>query len=213
MNSSANFEQCSGYAIVAASVCQVAEMLKMETDISLETSIGIITARASVCASDVPEDCLSLKAKRFQPWLPDGMSVRNCIAVLLTVARVSEIRSLQLMLSVATRSLGLPCTGQYLDAQEWSDRGNLVVIGTEDSEALLYRMPDLRSDKIQVVDFTRHSMTMKLKDLRVTPPLTFHFIIAENNHPEPVDDSAWFAVDQNHRYVLDQLRPEPDRPA
>jgi hypothetical protein len=32
--------------------------------------------------------------------------------------------------------------------------------------------------------------------------ITLHFVVAINIYPEPVEDSAWFAVDVPHQRVL-----------
>ncbi len=50
---------------------------------------------------------------------------------------------MSLSLLIDSEVTGHPCTGQCLDAQEWSDGTNLVVIGTEDGEGLSYRFPKL----------------------------------------------------------------------
>jgi len=185
--------------------CGFIDLRSFLDKITLETGVGQVSAISSIRASNLTEGCISLKSINFEPRLPPGGSVRNCTAVLLSIDGSIEIQSLQLELSIASKALGSSCTGQYLDAQEWSDQGKLVVIGTEDSEALVYRIPKLREENIVIVDFTRHSLTLKLKDLpKLTRP-SFHFIIAENDDPEPVDDSAWFAVDQNHDYILEQF--------
>jgi len=141
----------------------------------------------------------------LEPKLPPGQNVRNCTAVLLTFNGLVEIQNLQFSLTIASKVPGSSCTGQYLDAQEWSDGGELVIIGTEDSEALLHRIPKLRDENIEIVDFTEHSLTLKLKDLPEPRKPSFHFIIAENDDPELVECSAWFSVDQNHNYILEHL--------
>jgi hypothetical protein len=65
---------------------------------------------------------------------------------------------------------------------------------------------------IAVVDFAPHVMTHKPDHLRGLRRASFHFIVAENPDPEPMDSSAWLAVDQPHEGLL-RLTQCPLRPA
>lgn len=133
------------------------------------------------------------------------MTIRSCKAILFSVDANSELEELILSISIESKVPGTACTGQFLDAMEWNDQGKLVVIGTEDSEALLHRYPELSADNIEIVDFTKQSMTVSLKNLPKLQHLSIHFIVAENGHPEPAVNSALFAVEQDHSRVLEQF--------
>lgn len=96
-----------------------------KNNINVETKIGNVTVGSLIHANDLTEDRISLKAIKFKPKLPARMNVQSCLAILLTIDGIAEIQCLQLTLSIATKALGSPCTGQFLDAQEWCDQGTL----------------------------------------------------------------------------------------
>ena len=178
-------------------------MREFKTDIQLETGVGQVTASSLICANDLAADNIYLTTFNFKPRLPKGMSVQNCIAILLTIDTSVQIRNLKFGLSIASKVPGSSCTGEGLDAQEWSDQGKLVVIGTENDEALMQRIPTLAPKNIVIVDFTSQSMVLEFRNLPLIGKQSFHFIVAENTDPELMDASAWFAVDQNHDYLLE----------
>ena len=172
--------------------------------LNVSTQIGQIQATALVRAADLSRNQISFRATELEPNLPPGMSITKCTLVLLVVEGLIELKEVSLGLTFDTKAIGAPCTGQYLDAQEWSENGKLVVIGTEDGEALSYRFPQIGLEDKVVVELSERSMTLKLDDLGQRYLPSFHFIIAENDDPEPVEASAWFAVDQAHEFLLGQ---------
>jgi len=145
---------------------------------------------------------MSLRSIAFTPKLPTGMTTSACTAVLLQVREGKDIQSLRLHAELATGAVASACTGEYVDAQEWSNGESLVVVGTEDSQALDIRYPGLGFANILSVDFGSQSMTLKIDRLSLSPAASFHFIVAENPDPEPIERSAWFAVDQSHEALL-----------
>jgi hypothetical protein len=179
-------------------------MPEFRKEIILETEIGQVKAVSLFCADALDPNQISLKAITFTPSLPPQMSVRKCTALLLTIDQPTTIQRLNFSLSLDSKILGSPCTGECLEAQEWNDGDKLLVIGTEDSQALTCRLPLLCKQE-EVLNYTPHSLTLNLHDLPKSKPLSFHFILAENNIPEPEESSAWFAVDQKHSYLLQQV--------
>ena len=172
--------------------------------LGISTGIGQIGATASISVADLSRIQFSFRAINFAPQLPPGMSVKKCTLLLLVVEGSVEIEAVNLDLAFHTKAVGAPCTGQHLDAQEWSENGKLVVIGTEDGEALSCRFPNMGLKDKVVVELSEQSMALRLGELGKRKQPSFHFIIAENDDPEPVEASAWFAVDQNHESLLDQ---------
>ncbi|NNE88328.1 MAG: hypothetical protein HKN27_09660 [Silicimonas sp.] len=166
--------------------------------------MGVVRAHVLAVADNLVEDQISFRAFHFTPKLPPGMTVRSCTAVILAFDELVEISKLSFGLSVDRQALG-PCSGQYLDAQEWSCKGDLLVIGTEDGEALNLRFPRMDCEDEAVVSYTHKTLALNLTAMPYLNRPSFHFIIAENDNPEPVDASAWFAVDQNHDYLVRQL--------
>ncbi len=133
------------------------------------------------------------------------MSVQKCTLLLLVVEGLVDIKALSLSVTLENEAIASPCLGECLDAQEWSENGKLVVIGTEDGAALSYRFPEIGLERKVVVELSDHSMTLLLNELGERKNPSFHFIIAENDDPEPVEASAWFAVDQAHDFLLSKL--------
>ena len=175
-----------------------------KNEIETQTAIGKVKAVSLICAKNITKDCITLKLIKFKPRLPTGMSVQNCTAILLTIDSQAPIQSLEFSVTIASKALGSSCTGQHLDAQEWRNPSKLITIGTEDREALMQRMPELKFENIVIKEFSPHSMTLCLQKLHGIKRPSFHFIIAENDNPELAEDSTWFAVDQSHNYVLEQ---------
>ena len=96
---------------------------------------------------------------------------------------------------------GSTCFGEGLVAQEWDANGRLVVVGTEDEFLLNPRLPFFESDEDAIFTCTAHKILVELRDIPSNQDLSLHFVVAENPDPEPVDASAWFAVDCPHNLV------------
>jgi len=47
-----------------------------------------------------------------------------------------------------------------------------------------------------------NAMKLGLSDVSLTEKLSFHFMIAENSNPEPIECSTWYAVDFPHKSIL-----------
>ncbi|MDN3711797.1 hypothetical protein QWZ10_08090 [Paracoccus cavernae] len=177
-------------------------MIEIRQTLILPTQLGPLSFQARVTGAFLVDDDISLRGIAFSPKIPAGMTLSACTAVLLQVRAGKKVQSLRLQAALATGAVASACTGEYLDAQEWREGGNLVVIGTEDSEALDIRYPDMGFANIPSVDFEPQSMTLGIERPFLSPAVSFHFIVAENPDPEPVESSAWFAVDQPHEDLL-----------
>ncbi|MEO4041152.1 hypothetical protein AAFN47_06040 [Hoeflea sp. CAU 1731] len=172
---------------------------------TVETQLGRVAASAQLISPDLAEEAVSLKVVPFKPKLPPGMSVRTCTAILLVIDGSVEIERLSFGLTLESPLQGDLNPGQHLVAEKWADGANLVMIGTEDGEALDLRFPILGfTEDTPVITCTAHAMTLELTGLPKLDNPSFHFVIAEKEDPKPFDASAWFAVDQNHRFLLGQ---------
>ena len=124
----------------------------------------------------------------------------RCRAVILTVPESPSLNSLRFRVRCDTVAKGSPCTGQGLEAQEWESRTHLLVIGTEDAEALNGRLPyPGLGDFDAIVQYEIKSMEIQLASIPPHREIKLHFIIAENPYPEPTECSAWYAADIPHR--------------
>lgn len=169
---------------------------------SEKTNLGLVRAQVTISGENVSPNTVSLEKKKLDPRLPKGMSVQNCTAFVLMVSGPAQIEHLEFRLSMENPIEGTPCTGQCLDAQEWSSGDATVVVGTEDGESLSDRLDEPELEDCAVVDYDKHALTLRLGGLRECEQYSFHFLVAENPLPEPVDGSAWFAVDQSHESIL-----------
>lgn len=168
--------------------------------IQLDTRLGPLRIEANLTAGQISSDSLSLESAEFQPKLPKGMSVERCRAVLVRLIHPNAQFRLQLRAALSSEAVGKPCTGQCLEAMEWDSQGSLLIIGTEDADALHHRMPRLGVTlDLIVAEYTPRGIELRLSGTTRDVPSTFHLIIAENPSPEPVPDSAWFAVDVPHQ--------------
>jgi len=173
--------------------------------ISFDTALGRFDFSASVQpAVSSAKTRVNLEERYPDLDLPHEMSVERCRAVVLSVVPSSPLLSLRFECHFRGHLHGSRCSGEGLDAFEWGDDSHLVVVGTEDSDFLISRMPFLDGLDEWVGDFSNNTMTITLENIDTGgKELTLHFILAENPEPEPVDASAWFAVDCPHA----RLRP------
>jgi hypothetical protein len=137
--------------------------------------------------------------------LPKGMAVEQATAVVVKLSPKTRRRDVRLV----SRWLGSPpgpgspASGQWLDAQSWEADSSIVVIGTEDFEALAARLPRLclKGDD-HPVTYQPDGLEVALPNVPAGQLTSLHFIVAVNALPEPVECSAWFAVDVPHGQLL-----------
>jgi hypothetical protein len=103
---------------------------------------------------------------------------------------------------VPQQAPGNPQSGERLDAQSWEADSHVVCVGTEDFEALTFRLPNcgLRESSYPV---SYHAQGIEVCLPHVREVASLHFAVAVNAWPEPVECSAWFAADIDHSRVLD----------
>ena len=164
----------------------------------LDTALGAFSFTA---ACDHRAGGVSLDLQTFEPRLslPAGMSVLGCRAVMLRVRTRVEVAGLRWSCESPPGVAGSPCSGEGLDAQEWAAGNRLVVVGTEDVEALASRLGFPHLDpRGSLTCYSPQKLELEIPRIPASADFGLHFIIAENTSPEPVDASAWFAVDIPH---------------
>ena len=169
--------------------------------LNLDTALGPFLF---VAACDHPPGEVSLDLRTFEPRLslPAGMSVLGCRAVVLRVTSQVDVVGLRWSCESPPGVSGSPCSGEGLDAQEWDADSRLVVVGTEDEDALASRFGLPRQEPYR--DWVRYSpskLEVRIPCVPASGTFGLHFIVAENMLPEPVDASAWFAVDIPHEQL------------
>lgn len=172
-----------------------------KTALNLDTALGPFQFVAT-CEQRSGEVSLALRTFEPRLSLPAGMSVLRCRAVVLQVTSRVNIIGLSWSCESPPGVAGSPCSGEALDAQEWEANGRLVVADTEDAEALTGRLPFLRLDAgTSLVQYSPQKLEIRIPPIPAPAAFGLHFILAENTSPEPVDSSAWFAVDIPHKHL------------
>jgi hypothetical protein len=176
----------------------------MDHSKTLNTPLGQVqfSARAEPTAGGVYE--IEFSVVEPEPILPPGMSVRRVRAVVLRAFSRMGFERLDYRCQFVTDLEGGPESGEGLEAQSWEGEHDIVLIGTEDGEALSYRMPWLESqgDLLAVVQYQKDGFSVPLKRIPAGRTIGLHYVVAENSNPEPVECSAWYAVDIPHAKLL-----------
>ena len=171
----------------------------------VQTPIGRLACEATVNGRALSEPEALFSDKDFSPDLPPGMTVERAIAILVSLKPATLLHDVK----VRCRWLdelplaGDGSSGECLDAQSWIDRGKIVMVGTEDFDALQARMPHcefLESD--YPVDYQPQGFEVRIPTVPPDLATSLHFVVAMNSWPEPVECSSWYAVDVPHRILL-----------
>lgn len=171
---------------------------------TLDTPLGQIhfSARAEPCSGGGCE--IELRVLEPEPHLPPGMSVSRVRVVLLLASSPTGFERLEYRCRFVTEIEGGPESGEDLDAQSFEGEHDLVVVGTEDGEALQVRMPwlECQGDPLAFVQYRKDGFIVSLTQIPAGVTIGLHYVVAENSNPEPVESSAWFAVDMRHEQIL-----------
>lgn len=142
----------------------------------------------------------------IHPVLPAGMTVIQVKGILIKLSPRVTHRYVRVGFKWLKpwSILGSPESGEGLEAQSWEARGSLVVVGTEDYEALASRLPELALTEEDRCLVTYHpdGMEVVLPSVPADFVTSLHFVVAVNSFPEPVECSAWYAVDVPHNQLL-----------
>ncbi len=176
----------------------------MEQSKILNTPLGQIKFSVLIESSFGSDYEIKLKVLGPDPNLPVGMSVRRVRAVLLSAFSRTGFNQLDFSFRFETDIRGGPESGEHLDAQSWEGMHDIIVVGTEDGEALSSRMPwlEFMEDPLALVQYRKDGLNIPLKQIPAGETIGLHYIIAENSNPEPVECSAWYAVDIPHKQLF-----------
>lgn len=178
-------------------------MVTVTKSLSMETALGELTIEVFVDGAALTDESVEISWRSIAPALPPGMSVDTCRVILIKVDSGSSLCHVRYIANLHAKSIGSACTGEALEAMEWEEENRTVVVGTEDSEALVARMPWAAGALNAVIaTYTSQALKIDTGDVHHPKPVSFHIVIAENALPEPSEASAWFAVDIPHEQVL-----------
>lgn len=176
----------------------------MEHTRTLYTTLGQLhfTARTETISGQ--EADIEFRIFDLEPDLPPGMSVRRVRAVLLLAFSKTGFEGLEYSCRLETEIEGGPESGERLDAISWEGKHDLVVVGTEDGEAISDRMPwlEFNGDPLAFVQYQKDGLTVPFKQVPAGVRIGLHYVVAENSNPEPLECSAWYAVDIRHAKLL-----------
>jgi hypothetical protein len=187
-------------------------------DLQIDTPLGSILFNAyldDIPISELSVDIASCKVVHAAPdlALPGAMSVAGSRAALLQCEIACAINSLVFECKWDDGG-GLdwePETGQYLAAQSWTNGEFLVMVGTEDDEGLKERasrgddMPKAMARHLcdpSVVSYRPDGLAISLPPVPGGSRIGLHYVVAWNPAPEPVETSAWYAVDIPHAKIV-----------
>lgn len=172
----------------------------MEHTRTLNTSLGQIHFFVRSETISGQEADIEFRIFDLEPNLPPGMSVRRVRAVLLLAYSRTGFGQLEYSCRLETDIEGGPESGERLDAISWEGKHDIVVVGTEDGAAISDRMPwlELPGDPLALMLYQKDGLTVPLKRIPAGVRIGLHYIVAENSNPEPLECSAWYAVDIRH---------------
>lgn len=169
-----------------------------------------------------PAAAVELTVGEIRPRLPSQMTVLACWAGLWRVTAqdcVSTPRFYCEWPSPPPEAEGTPNPGEGLDAFTWRLAGSALSLGTEDGELLAARAqrdagvpPRLaRELTFSTVHYTDSGLVVPVSGMFPGEVIEVHFVVAWTDGDSHDSPSTWFAVDQNHKYVVQSLAGTGDR--
>lgn len=170
----------------------------------IHTPIGTLAFSVSAPSRQLDPDEVRLRHVRLEPHLPPGMAVDSVDAMLVALEPHSALQAVK----VSCKWVHAPGlwedrqSGEWLDAQCWVVGNSLVEIGTEDYESLAARLEThgLLDDSCPI-SYCDDGFEILLPQVPANQLTSLHFVVACNHYPEPVECSAWYAVDVPHEYI------------
>jgi hypothetical protein len=171
----------------------------------IQTAIGALFFSAYAKGRALATDEAIFYHTQLEPRLPPGMSVELLEAVLVILKPQVPINTV----TISCKWVKTPGpwddrpSGECLDAQSWVLGEKLVLIGTEDLDSLSIRLTEHGLlNAPYPVNYCNDGFEIVLPLVPACRITSLHFIVASNSYPEPVDCSAWYAVDVPHGHVL-----------
>jgi hypothetical protein len=135
------------------------------------------------------------------------MSILGCYGCVLEIDAATVINGLSFKAFIdgAASACRGPATGEGLEAQEWASDGYVMLIGTEGAEILRARLPSTVVLPDDPINYSRDSLSIQISEIPKGESSSLHFVVAWNKLPESVESSCWFAVDQAHLMVRNNV--------
>ena len=154
--------------------------------------------------------------------LPSGMNVTDCHAAVWRIRAekrpVTEYALTCRLEAPAGQQPGSPCSGQGLEAQEWSDGKINMTIGTQDAWAMvMYRnnggiLPDRwvqdlsgnRPEEVNLVEYANEGFILRPPGLQPGEIAQIQFVVAWAFEPGG-EIANWYAVDLPPANIISTL--------
>lgn len=140
----------------------------------------------------------------FAPTLPDGMTVDLVAAYRVSFCVSFPVHDFSFDFTLPRCKMkGGANSGESLDAQSWPIGDGLLMLGTEDGDALHARMPWVGIEGNDYpIEYLRHGFRIAIPYIATDTTVGFHFVVAYNQ-VDAGTDSEWFAVDVPHRRLME----------
>ncbi|MEQ1517263.1 MAG: hypothetical protein ABL931_12330 [Usitatibacteraceae bacterium] len=171
----------------------------------VDTPLGPLKFYTDLVAGKISD--LKLAQVKIDPDLPVGMTVSACFAVLVEFSAEEDVSDFQFHCDWESfKGNGSGNSGEGLDAWEWEDNNNLVMVGTEDAEWLNARIPltPFTSSEYPIT-MEANKISIRLENLSKGSSCSLHFVVAWNPSPEPHECSCWYAVDVPHKAIAQRV--------
>lgn len=149
-------------------------------------------------------NALIVERVAFGPTLPDGMTVDLAAAYRVSFCVPFPVHDFSFDFTrTRCETNGDANSGESLDAQSWAVNDGLLMLGTEDGEALQARMPWLNIEgRDYPIEYLRHGFRIMIPYVGPNTTVGFHFVLAYNRL-DAGSDAEWFAVDVPHAKLLE----------
>ncbi len=170
----------------------------------VKTTLGEILFKVDAMEGNLPD--AKICTATVVPDIPSHLEAPRCTAILLKIFSLTPIKNLTFSFSwIKCDSEGYGCGGEGLEAWEWEKNNKLVMIGTEDDEALKARISPAAKLGKYPIKRDGNSIQIKVEHYPEKNELTLHYIIAESNSSKENNTSCWFAVDIKNSKVMELI--------
>jgi len=167
----------------------------------LETPLGQV--RISVKSNCIHTISIGDMPKEME----NGMSIEQTQAVLISIEPSSDFVITEIACKLdCSKYKGTASSGQYLDCIEWFGENWHQTLGTEDTEALKLRYPEIELDEVPYpIEYSDDGFTINLNVRKASKTMTLHFLVSSKSLPDERDCTAWFFADRPHKLVQNAI--------
>lgn len=178
----------------------------------------LLEPRSTLYSWDFEECHIEFLCSYFQPKLPVGWEVDNCLAGIWRIKTSAKRAHFMFSAYLESQIPADPESGERLIAVGFEDPAFQLSIGTDDEDALISRatynkwLPSHFKDCLSSysVRYAPHGLEVILPQSRCDDLIQIHFITAWIASTKCNPISTWYAVDQSPEYILSLLKKTPE---